>query len=253
MKGAKVKDTEHGKLSLKIAAAVIYLLLYSFVLSAQSLQNESVSIHFNRLNTADGLSNSNVYDLIQDHLGFLWFATDDGLNRFDGYNFEIFRHDPENRNSISDNSVWAILEDSDHQIWAGTKSGALNQYNPVTGKFKVWKIKSDQIEENSITFIYEDRNKFIWVGTYKSGFYRLNQLRGKIENWQYIPGNYKSLSNNYVTSITEDNSGNIWVGTHNGLHKLNLQNKKNELTRFYSEQNNVNTISNNLVWNAILH
>ena len=222
-------------------------MLYSLYLKPQ--QNNSASIHFNRLNTADGLSNSTVYDLIQDHLGFLWFATDDGLNRFDGYEFKVFRHNTENRNSITDNSVWAVLEDSNHKIWAGTKRGELNRYDPVTGKFNSWKIKSDQTEENSITVIYEDRNNFIWIGTYKSGLYRLHQSTGRIENWQYIPGNHNSLSNNYVTSIVEDNSGNIWVGTYNGLHRINPKNKKNEFTRFHSDQNNIYTISNNLVWN----
>ncbi|MEJ2615855.1 MAG: two-component regulator propeller domain-containing protein, partial [Ignavibacteriaceae bacterium] len=249
MKGAKVKDTEYGKLILKTTAAVTFLILYSFVLSAQSLRSGSASIHFNRLNTTDGLSNCTVYDLIQDHLGFLWFATDDGLNRFDGYSFEIFRHDPENRNSITDNSVWAILEDSKYKIWAGTKRGELNRYDPVTAEFTSWKIKSDQTEENSINFIYEDRNNFIWIGTYKSGLYKLDQSTGKIENWEYIPGNYKSLSSNYVTSISEDNSGNIWVGTYFGLNKLNPKSNKNEFIRYYSEQNDPGTISNNLVWN----
>ena len=248
MRGAKVKDTESRKLSLKIAAAAIYLLLYSFVLSAQSLQNESKSIHFNRLNTADGLSNSNVYDLIQDHLGFLWFATEDGLNRFDGYEFKIFRHDPEDKNSISDNSIWAILEDSNYKIWTGTKGGGLNRFDPITGKFTNWKIKSDQTEENSLTVIYEDRRNFIWIGTYKSGLYKLDQSTGKIENWQYISGNYKSLSNNYVTSIVEDNAGYIWVSTYNGLNKMNPQRGENEFNRYYSEQNNLSSISNNLVW-----
>jgi signal transduction histidine kinase/ligand-binding sensor domain-containing protein/DNA-binding response OmpR family regulator len=249
LKGAKVKDTEHRKLSIKIAATAISLLLYSFVLSAQSLQNESASIHFNRLNTADGLSNSNVYDLIQDHLGFLWFTTEDGLNRFDGYEFKIFRHEPKNENSISDNSIWAILEDSDYKIWIGTQRGGLNRFDPITGKFTNWKIKSDQTEENSITVIYEDRKNFIWIGTYKSGLYKFDQSSGKIENWQYIPGNYKSLSNNYVTSIAEDNKGNIWVGTYYGLNRFNPQSNENEFIRYYSDQNDFSTISNNLVWN----
>ena len=247
MKGAKVKDTEHKKLIFKTSAAMFFVLVYSFFFSVKPQQKNSASIHFNRLNTADGLSNSTVYDLIQDHLGFLWFATDDGLNRFNGYNFEIFRHNPENKNSITDNSVWAILEDSDYKIWAGTKRGKLNRYDPVTGKFTSWKIKSDHTEENSITIIYEDKNNFIWVGTYKSGLYKLDQSTGKIENWQYIPANYKSLSSNYVTSIAEDNKGNIWAGTYHGLNRYNPH--SNEFIRYYSDQNDFSTISNNLVWN----
>jgi len=72
---------------------------------------QAQSIYFNHLTTDDGLSNNNVFNIIQDSFGFLWFATDDGLNRYDGYDFKIFRNDPENQNSISDNSVWALKED----------------------------------------------------------------------------------------------------------------------------------------------
>ena len=67
------------------------------------------SIYFNQLTTEDGLSNNKVFDVVQDRLGFLWFATEDGLNRFDGYDLKVFRNDPANENSISDNSVWALM------------------------------------------------------------------------------------------------------------------------------------------------
>ncbi len=117
----------------------------------------SQSIYFNHLTTEDGLSNNIVFDLIQDRFGFLWFATDDGLNRFDGYDFKIFRHDPANQKSLSDNSVWALREDKKGKIWIGTKNGWLNCYDPVSDEFRKWKLESDILKENAITFIYEDR------------------------------------------------------------------------------------------------
>jgi ligand-binding sensor domain-containing protein len=85
---------------------------------------------FKQLNTSNGLSNNNVYDIIQDNQGFMWFATEDGLNRFDGYNFKIFRKDPENSNSLPDNFIRALAESSDGNIWIGTQNGYLTCYNP---------------------------------------------------------------------------------------------------------------------------
>ena len=117
----------------------ILQLLIAFILCA-SIYPQSIT--FGRLTTANGLSNNTVYDVLQDQTGFIWFATDDGLNRFDGYEFKVFRHDPENESSLADNSVWALCEDGKGKIWIGTKSGWLNCYDPVIDKFKKWKIKN---------------------------------------------------------------------------------------------------------------
>lgn len=219
---------------------VIGLLLTSNVFSQ--------SIYFNRLTTEDGLSNNTVYEIIQDRLGFLWFATDDGLNRFDGYDFKIFRHDPTNENSISDNSVWALTEDRKGNIWIGTKNGWLNCYDPVTDKFKKWKIESDVTKENSITFVYEDRTEKIWIGTYRSGLYRFDPSTGEIEHWFNNPAENTSLSNNHISSILEDNEGNLWISTYNGLNKFNLQSSTVVFIRYFNEPGNSSSISNNIVW-----
>ena len=98
-----------------------------FILGFTSSNNFAQSITFNNLTVENGLSNNIVNTVIQDQIGFMWFATEDGLNRYDGYGFKIFRHDPENSNSISDNSVWALSEDRQGNIWIGTKAGVLGQ------------------------------------------------------------------------------------------------------------------------------
>ncbi|MDP2364282.1 MAG: two-component regulator propeller domain-containing protein, partial [Ignavibacteria bacterium] len=209
----------------------------------------SQSITFGRFTTANGLSNNTVNDVLQDQTGFIWFATDDGLNRFDGYEFKVFRHNPENENSLPDNSVWALMEDSKGKIWIGTKSGWLNCYDPVLDKFKKWKLKSDITEENSINCILEDSRNKIWIGTYRGGLYRFDPATGKTENWFNKPDDNKSLSNNYVSSILEDNTGNIWVSTYYGLNVLNPAYLQNEFVRFFNQPGNTNSISDNLVWN----
>jgi signal transduction histidine kinase/ligand-binding sensor domain-containing protein/DNA-binding response OmpR family regulator len=228
-------------------------MLYFLVLPAvaDAANRVSPSIFFNRLTTAHGLSNNTVYDLLQDRLGFLWFATDDGLNRFDGYEFKIYRHVPGNDNSITDNSVMTITEDQYGNIWIGTRRGALNCYDPVTDTFSHWIIKSEVTKENTITYIHEDSKNSIWIGTYRSGLYNLDPVTGRIDHWQNIPGDHTSLSSNYVTSILEDDKGNIWIGTYNGLNKFHAQLRHDhaEFIRIFTEHDNPNTISDNIVWN----
>ncbi|MBK7631225.1 MAG: hypothetical protein IPJ23_11095 [Ignavibacteriales bacterium] len=117
------------------------------------------SITFNHLTVEDGLSNNDVNTLIQDRTGFIWFGTDDGLNRYDGYNFKVFRNIPNDSTSLSDNSIWALMEDSRGTIWIGTKDGILNQFDLVTEKFSRWVFKNKNGTTSSITALFEDDEK----------------------------------------------------------------------------------------------
>jgi len=251
MRGLKVKEQPFEWI-MAIATGVVVLCSSLLAPAAASAGNRtSPSIVFNHLTTLDGLSNNNVNDLLQDRSGFLWFATDDGLNRFNGYEFQNFRHVPGNENSLTDNCIWTITEGSDGRIWVGTKSGVLNCYDPITDRWLTWELDSDITRENSITSIYEDSNRLIWIGTYRSGLYKLNPFKDTIEHWQSNPEDGASLSSNYVTSIVEDNKGNIWIATYSGLNKLSLKpgSFSAEFIRYFKESSNPNSISDNLVWN----
>jgi len=200
---------ERTYLLFLLPAAIIFCL--SPVLRAQS-------VSFKHLSADNGLSNNLANDILQDKTGFIWIATDDGLNRYDGYSFKVFRNIPEDENSISDNSVTTLIEDSFGKLWIGTKSGWLNRYDPVKDEFRKWKIKSNIIIENSITFLLEDSRKKIWIGTYRSGLYLFDPLTDEITNWINSPGDEKSISNNYISSIVEDNLGRIWISTVSYTH-----------------------------------
>jgi len=224
----------------------INYLIFSFLF--YSVCTFPQNIFFHQITTDNGLSNNKIYDVIQDKTGFIWLATDNGLNRFDGYNFKYYKHNANDKTSLSSNSVWALFEDSKGFIWVGTKSGELNRYNPSTDNFTHWEIKSASVKENSIKSIYQDSNGAMWIGTYKSGLYRFDPLTEKIENWQNQPGNSNSLSNNYVTSILEDADGYLLVSTYFGLNKFNYQKSKERFFRYFCEPNNPNSLSNNLIW-----
>ena len=206
------------------------------------------SITFNHLTVENGLSNNDVNTIIQDQTGFIWFGTDDGLNRYDGYNFKVFRHISGDTTSLSDNSIWALLEDRNGNIWIGTKSGVLNKFDPVTEKFERWNIDEKFSEENSIKSIYEDSKGNIWTGTYKNGLYQLDIKSGKIVHWKSEPGNPNSLSHNYVQSILEATDGNILVGTYIGFNVLNPNHPEKGFRRFFHSENDKNSLSSNLIW-----
>ena len=206
------------------------------------------TLHFNNLSTKDGLSNNKVVSVIQDKTGFLWFGTEDGLNRFDGYEFKVFRNNPADSNSISSNNIWSLFEDDEGNIWIGTKSGELNRYDVKKDIFEHWKIKSENIQENSINEIYSDKDGIVWIGSYQSGLYRFNIKTGELKNWNYDPGDPHSLSNNFVTSIIEDNFGYLWIATYNGLNKFNPEANDDSFTQFYAHSKNENSLSSNLIW-----
>lgn len=221
-------------------------LLFVFI-NLQLIVNAQ-SINFNRLTTNNGLSNNYVSNLIQDRLGFLWFATDDGLNRFDGYDFKVFRNNPSDKSSISDNSTFAITEDDSGRIWIGTKIGYLNCYDPVLDKFTYWKIESEITKDNSITNIHIDKKFNVWIGTYRSGLYKLDTKTGKTLNWTHKKDEPKSLSNNYISSIVEDDFGNLWIGTFNGLNLFNPNKSNTHFVKYFFDKNNPNSLSDNIIW-----
>ena len=208
----------------------------------------SQQIKFKHLTVEDGMSNNIVKTVIQDRSGFMWFGTNDGLNRYDGYDFNVFRHNPEDSNSISDNSIQSLLEDRNGEIWIGTKSGKLNKYNLRTEEFSHIEFQSNINVNNGIESIYEDKIGNIWIGTHLEGLYRLNRKNNIIDHWIADPNNSKTLSNNYVLSIVEDNSGKIIVGTYNGLNILDPDKPKLGFNTFYYEKNNKNSLSDNLIW-----
>lgn len=190
------------------------------------------------MNFDDGLSDNNLSAILQDQKGFIWFGTKDGLNRYDGYNFKVFRNDPNDVNSISNNTIDCLFEDKAGNLWIGTFAG-INKLERETGHFLNYsnhepfrfnKLKGD------IYDITEDKKGNIWIGTAWMGVVVLNKSGVAYEFTSEDEGLHK-LSSNTVSSIVQDHDGTIWIGTTNGLNRVSSDLTKTELVELEGVMN----------------
>ena len=149
----------------KLLIIVLFTLIQYKNLIAQKIKFECISAR-------DGLSQASVTCIEQDSLGFLWFGTYDGLNRYDGYDFKVFKKDPQNPNSISHNFIRCSFIDTQGTLWIGTQGGGLNRYDHEKEQFIRYqhdKNKPNTLSFNTVTSIYEGQNGLFWVGTFGVG------------------------------------------------------------------------------------
>jgi len=186
--------------------------------------NWSGSLRFLNLGLKDGMSQSTVLVTLQDRFGFLWIGTEDGLNRYDGYTFKIFRPDLNNPDSISDRWITSLYEDSQGYLWIGTRQGGLNRYDFETGKFTYYLNKpldQESISSNHVTSILENSKGELWIGT-KAGLNILDRETGTFKRVYSDPEDSLTISSNLITALFEDSRGILWIGTEDGrLNRFN--------------------------------
>lgn len=225
---------------LKKSGAFIFFLLILQQVSAQP------QIKFKHLTNNDGLSQSNVLAILQDRKGFMWFCTRDGLNKYDGYKFEVFKHDHHDTTTLAGNDVRDVLEDKEGDIWIAT-FGGLSKYNRNKNNFTRYTHSENpqSISSNTVTCLYEDESGDIWVGTSR-GFHLFDKETGTFTRFQHDPKNPNSLSHRNVTSILEDKEGYLWIGTYHGLNKFDRE--TGFFTRYYHHSENVNSLGHNYIY-----
>ncbi len=210
-----------GRTRIHIEAPIRVVLI--FLLLALSIGNLAADTYrFERLSLKDGLSQSTVLSILQDSRGFIWFGTQDGLNRYDGYDFQVYRYNRENPGSISHNVIFCMEEDRNGNIWIGTFNRGLNRYDRATNRFTHYlhdPARSDSLPNNVVFNVYEDAIGRIWVCT-QNGLGLLDPGSGSFGNYRSRGDDPDSISNNTVTCMLEDHAGNTWIGTNAGLNRL---------------------------------
>lgn len=193
-----------------------FFLFFCFTLHAQELK-------FNHITSKQGLSQAVVNCIVKDKKGFMWFGTQDGLNKYDGYNITVFRHDPADASTLSDNYINCLFVDADNILWIGTNGAGLDRYNPATNSFSHFDLSlQDNSPDNTIRAIFKDADGMFWIGT-EMGLVHFDPVKGKFTHTEI------SKDNLSVRSIVRDQKGRLWFSTYgyglfsydpsNGSHK----------------------------------
>ncbi len=187
-----------------------------------------------------GLSQNYVYDILQDSKGFLWFGTKEGLNRYDGYSFVVYRNDPLDPHSLSNNTVTSLYEDSAGVLWIGTIAGGLNKFDRKTETFTRINFESDTIfqkQSERINAISPGANGILWIGTHGGGLVRFDTRTFRCE--RFVPNSLRrseTIPNNDISEVVE--SGNTtWIATAEGLGMVDLRLKT--ITNIFFTPHNV--------------
>jgi len=188
----KTKNEQNHWCELVRLCAIIFALLQP----AQNLYAQNRPVKFERLSLEQGLSQSSANCILQDSKGYMWFGTQDGLNKYDGYSFTVYRHDVLDSNSLSGAWVLSIYEDRAGALWIGTWGGGLNKFDRDTERFT--RLVNDpknphSLSHNDVGSIYEDHAGMLWIGT-SSGLNKFDRDTERFTHFVNDPQNPHSLS-----------------------------------------------------------
>ncbi|TWI80142.1 signal transduction histidine kinase [Lacibacter cauensis] len=172
-------------------------------------------INFTTLTTKEGLSSNNINAILKDRFGFMWFATDDGLDRFDGANFKVYRNNPTDSTSLQANEVLSLHEDKDGNLWVGTSGGSLSLYNRKQDAFVNFPHRPAEgaIRNNVVMSICSDFQGKLWIGHF-DGINIMDKKTHRISDFK--PGNGSRFTKT-CNALFEDSKQRMWIGTPDGL------------------------------------
>ncbi|MFL5735653.1 MAG: two-component regulator propeller domain-containing protein [Chloroflexia bacterium] len=207
-------------------------------------------LRFRHITDEDGLSSLRVTAVVQDRDGFMWFATTNGLDRYDGYQIVAYRNDPTNANSLSGNFINDVIQDHSGTLWLATNTG-LNSFDPATGRFTRYlndPANPQSLSGNTVNDVFEDRSGVLWVGT-NTGLDSLDRATGRFTRYLMDPANTQSLSSNTVLVTYEDKGGVLWIGTDKGLNRFDRASGR--FTRYVHDPANPKSLSYDSVWDIL--
>jgi ligand-binding sensor domain-containing protein len=231
------------KVKRNLRPSTILLLLVINIINQNSFA-QPPPLQFQHLTDVQGLSHNRVWAITQDKYGFIWIASADGLNRFDGYKVDVYRKETGNKNSLPDNLVNCLFTDSRGTVWIGTANG-LAYYDSRSNSFQsFFRGKGeDSLPGNNISTIKEDTYGILWVGT-QTGLCSFDVKNKRFKHFIHDKHS-NSISHNHIRDIDFAPDGAMWITTGKGLNRLDLSTMK--FASFINDPNDTTTLSGNIL------
>ncbi len=243
-----------SKIYLQLRRIWLKLLVWLATMSPLSAQvtNDLSDIEFQHI--SKGLSQNTLTCILQDHIGFMWFGTRNGLNKYDGVVFSQYQRRFSDSITVSHGFVNCIYEDKDNSLWVGTREGGLNWYHRQRDEFISFELEEDPIglQHSSVTAVYEDSKGNFWVGTQDKGLVLLDRETQRYrQHYTHSEQDPYSLSDDQIEEIFEDAQGNLWIVSR--YHGLNLfDGQHNRFYRYGHNPEEPNSISSNAIRDVLV-
>ncbi|NVJ60899.1 MAG: EAL domain-containing protein [Gammaproteobacteria bacterium] len=172
-------------------------------------------LFFKNIDSKDGLSQSSIIDIHHSRDGYIWLATQDGLNRYDGYQLKVYKHLPDDPHSLAANFVWSIAEDVQGYLWIGTENGGLSRFNPKTDSFDNFKHNENDpssLPGNQVLDVFVDTQNRVWIATAAAGLALFNRDSETFTRFQNTKDDPNRLNSNTIKVIKESRNGKLWLG-----------------------------------------
>lgn len=235
-----------GGFSREMVWGLVLLALFLWATPVVRAAQVEEPVLFDHLTVNDGLSEGTVRSIVQDELGFLWFATQNGLNKYDGYSFTVYQHDPDDPNSLSESNLRSLLLTQDGALWIGTVGGGLNRLDRTTNTFSYY--RHDPADPNSLASdmvfsLYQDSAGLLWIGG-DNGLTRFDPAAATFTH--YSPPGEPAIT---VNAIVPDPAG-LWLATTTGLTFFDSSSEA--FTSYHHDPDDPTTISHEVII-ALIH
>lgn len=197
-----------------------WLSLLLAVLSSGALADAAPAMVFQHLTSEDGLSQDTVMATVQDEQGFIWLATEDGLDRYDGYNIRRFGRERGSSTGLVGNFIWSITPGRNGLLWLAVKDGGIASFDPRSEQFTSYRHKpndANSLASDVTRQVLVDRRGAVWIATTGGGLNVLDVAANRVTRFRHDASRADSLASDNVTALAEDERGRIWVGTDAGL------------------------------------
>jgi diguanylate cyclase (GGDEF)-like protein len=187
--------------------------------AAPSVLAQARSMAFERVSLDQGLSQSTVLTMFQDSRGYMWFGTEDGLNRYDGLSFKTYKYDPADHASLPHNMVWAIAEDAQGDLWVATEGGGLARWERAHDRFARVAVTSTPAQYMRLRTLAVAPDGALWIGSKDAGLVRLEPTTGNAKTYRHDANDPSSISHDGVYAVASDGD-QLWIGTDGGVDRF---------------------------------